>query len=526
MRVPAGRMGGSFAALLLALSPAWSASRAQAQASSGPASELVERARLSRSSRESVFLGASVGLRYRSLVYAEDAAEGPDGRGELRVLVNGRYGLGRGSPLGAAVDLGFVGTAFVPAGPIGDSLASPYDGFDFTRNVRLLGAQLEYRVFGEARGERLSLQAGRLSELELRRGLVLYDGGRARLSLAPGLRLSAYAGRRALLDGERPDGRDALGAVLIAGGQLEAVWGLLGATLAYRFEEVHRPSLRLALDPSELITLGLGGELTLGGREAVGIDGAPAADGPAGRLRVDGRLSTASYRSALGFVTELQLGQDPVSYGRGGRGPSRDELELAARAPISAARLDRLFFGPSPAHLYLDVLAEHWFLDELGVNAGLYGFIPLAEAEHANFRPQVIELYAGPELALGSGLRAGLEGRASFQDPGTTGQVFQLVGAGEQTRLAGRVYAELPLRLGDELVLSARPEVEVSSWSAKSALARVENQAGAAFGLIATLRASLDWRVSVRYGGELLPRVVADGVDYLHDFELWLGGTF
>lgn len=486
-------------------------------------SELARRAALSRTLRESLFLGATLGLRQRSLVYAEDAADGPGGRGELRVLVNGRYGLSSTSPLSVGADLGFVGTAFAPEGPIGDSLASPYDDFSFTRNVRLLGAQIEYRSFDAERNERLSIRVGRLHELELRRGLLMYDGGTARLRLHRLFRLSAYAGRRALLDGERPDQRDEFGAAFVGGGKVEAHFGALYAALAHHFEEVHRPSVRLRFDPTETVRLGLGGELTLGGDAGLEATGE---SGLTGRVRLDGQLSTPSYRSTLSFLTELQVGRDAVSYGRGGRAPSRAEIELAARTPISATRLDRLFFGPSEPHLFVDAQAEHWFVDQLGLIAGVHAFIPVSSEALRSFRPQVLEFYLGPELALASGIRAGIEGRAAFQDPGEGGGAFARSGAGERRRLSTRTYLELPVRLAETLTLVSRPELELSSWSSESALSLVEAQGGAAFGLIVTLASSVDWRVSVRYGGELLPELVSDGVSYLHDLELWLGGTF
>ncbi len=484
---------------------------------------LAERSEIRRTLRESLFLNATAGLRYRGLVYAEDAAEGPDGRGELRLLVNGRYGLETNSPFSLAADLGFVGTAFAPGDPVGDSLASPYDDLSFARNFRLLGAYAEYRVFNAKREERFSARLGRLHDLELRRGLLMYDGGSARFAISEAVRLSAYVGRRVLLDGEMPDQREAFGAAFVIGGAVSAHLGAFSASLQHRFEEVHRPSLRVSFAPTETMQFGLGGELTLGGAEGLEATGD---DGLTGRVRLDGQLSTLSYQSSLSFMTEIQMGRDPMVYGRGGRSPSRAEVELAATTPISAARLDRLFFGPSEPHLFVDALAEHWLLERLALSAGFYAFVPLSTQDLRSFRPQVVEVYAGPELLLGSGLRAGLEGRLAFEDPGEALRIFAAAGSGERRRLSARTYLELPLRIGEELTFVARPEVELSSWSSSDSLASISDQPGAAFGVVATLASSIDWRVSMRYGGELLPEVVRDGVSYLHDLELQLGGTF
>ena len=84
---------------------------------------------------------------------------------------------------------------------------------------------------------------------------------------------------------------------------------------------------------------------------------------------------------------------------------------------------------------------------------------------------------------------------------------------------------EFPRQIGSAKKMTAGLWQSIC-WSSSDFLATLTEQPGAAFGMVATLASSIDWRVSIRYGGELLPEVLSDQVSYLHDLELQLGGTF
>lgn len=484
------------------------------------------RSELRRSVAEYLYLGAQLGFRHRDLVYAEDAAPGPSGRSEVRVFLNGRAESGPGGPLGAYVGLGLVRRLNADMAGIGDPLADAYDDFRFNRNVRLFGAHVEWVGRDDEGAVRLLARAGRLTDLDDRAQLLLFDGALLRLGLGRRASISAYGGRRAVLDGSQPDQREDLRAQAVAGAMFDARFGDVALQLAYRFEDVHRPGLRLSWLPDDNVSLGFGAQVIAGGREAVAFDGAAEETPLAARVRLDGAASTVSGETSGWAVLELQVGRDPRPFGRGGIGPTLDAVRSASGRPIGAGTLDRLFFGPGQPHGFAELGLEHWLLPWLAVQGGAYARQPLGDEAVRSLRPGIVELWAGPEVAVARGQRIGVEGRVAFEDPGEVNRVFAPVGDGVRRFGGLRAWAELPFAVSESWTFALRPEGEGSLWDVAGPLSEADHQLGLAGGLLATLRAGPDFRVAARYGIGSLPAFGGDGVHLVHDLEVWVGGAY
>ncbi len=270
--------------------------------------------------------------------------------------------------------------------------------------------------------------------------------------------------------------------------------------------------------------LALTGEMLLSGG-SIQPAGDERDDGLAGVVRLDGGARTPSGATAVTGWLEAQVGRDPRTFGRGGLGPSAVELERTIGAPISAGTLDRLFLGPELAHVSGELLFEQWIVSELAVDLGVFGRLPLSAADRRSLRPSTLEVWLGPEMLLAGGLRAALEARLSFEDPGASGRVFARDGDGVRRSSSLRLYAEIPLELSEQVLLSIRPEGEAFLFTTSGPLTRAENERGFAAGLLATLRIA-GFSVAARYDVSALPAFGGDGVATIHEIELWLGGTY
>jgi hypothetical protein len=482
---------------------------------------------IDRGLRELLFLDLEIGTRYRRASYDQSATLGPDDQGELRVHIAGSGG-GDGGPLGA-----FVGVDLISrlkeraAGAAPDPFADPYDRFGLERNLRIYGAHAELVLRDERRRVRLAVRAGRLSDLDPRARLLLYDGGRVEVGLGGGLSLTALGGRRATLDAGLADRRDGVAAALVAGGSLIYSAAALRLEAGYRFEDLHRPSATFTAALGEDLHLSGGVEGLIADRPA-DLAGGSAAIDPSSEaaviLRAGGDWRSSALTTALYAEAELQLGRDPRPFGRGGRGPTSADLLSVIGLPLGESRLDRLFFGSEGSTVRGQLLAEHWLWPALGLVGGAFARVPLDGK--SGFFPQRIEVWAGPELAPWPGLRVGLEGRLSLEDPGEPGRIFSLQGDGVRTFTALTLHAEWSVALNEDWRLGVRPEGELSSRATEGPFADTRGQIGVAGGGLITLASASGLRAMIRYGLERLPQLDADGVLLVQAVEGFVGGNF
>ncbi len=499
----------------LACCAAFSAGAPRAASAQTATAETDARAEVRRTLREYLFLDAALGARYRRVSYADGAEVGPNQRGELRLYANGRYQNSADGPLSVYLGFGLVTKAFTSNG-ISDPLIDPFDDFDPLTNLRLLGAHIEYIHRNDERKELFRLRAGRLTDFDQDARFLLFDGLRGSLSLGV-IKLEVYGGRRAVLDRGLPNDRSSAGAQLVTGAFVHAKFADVKVRLGHRFEEIHRPSLKAAWSPSDQLMLSLSGEALIDAREEGEI---------AGIVRLDGVFTTADGLTSITGNILAQLGTDPRPFGRGGLGPSGDEVLAAAQTLEPNGRLDRLFLGSKPAHVRGYAAAEHWLAKNFALNGGVFGRLVLDSEDRSNFVPQFIEGWLGGLISFSSGIAAGLEGRYSFEDPGDLNLLFGNTGDGLRRVGALRAWAELPWMLTRTLNLSFRPEVEGSNRTLESARARAEGQ----WGFSGSILASLVWEggigLALRYGAERLPEFGADGVNLGHTAEIWLRGSY
>lgn len=509
------RAGLSITVLFAALSAA------EAQAQPAPPGA-VARTSTRRTLAEYLFLGAQLGVRQRSLVYTEAGAPGPGGASELRFYLNGRASSGPEGPLGAYLGLGVIGRG---RGGLsvdqGDPLRDPYDDFSLGQNLRLLSAHLEYQHRSDDGPVDLQVRAGRLSNLDGRAMLLLFDGAFAHYQASEVVGVSAFGGRRAALDRGFADQREDLSAQLVGGAAVQLALGDVAVELLHQFEDLQQTRLSAALALGESVDLGLQAQALYGGPKLT--DGsAPFAV----VLRLDGDFGTSDGSTTGYLVLEAQLGADPRVYGRGGRAATLEELQAARGVPIAAARLDRLFFGPDPGHGHAELSVTHWLGSVVGLTAGAFGRTPWTAADRSSLRPTVLELWLGPELALGLGHRLGAEVRLAFEDPGEPGRIFAASGDGQRQQRSARAWAELPFPLTDALVLAVRPEGEIYAWSSEGPTSRLRDQVGFWAGGLFTLGWGGAFRVTGRYGASRLPESIAEGVAWVHDAEVILEGAY
>lgn len=484
------------------------------------------RAALSRSLRSSAFLGAELNARQRSAVYASDAEDGASGRSELRAFV---YGSGDVGPLGLYLGLGAIARFGQPNAMIGDPFADPYDDFEIGRGLRLFSAHVEYAA--ETDGKKtFGIRAGRLTDFDRRSQLLVYDGARLFANVGSSIRLFAYGGRRALLDGGLPDQRTTALSQLVAGAGGIIRTGTVDLHLTYRLEELHRAIAR-GTYRTEALFLDMTVEARLGGTTALDAHDFVFPQeyddlGVALVVRHDGGFSTDSRRLSIDWRAQVQLGRDPVIFGRGGLGAREADLNAALGAPIFRGSLDRLFFGPQPAHVLGEAEAQWWPLDTLVFALGGFTRQPLSAEDRTSIRPGIIEVYGGPEVRLLQQHRVGAQVRYAIEDPGEPGRVFDDFGDGERNSGAILVYAELPFLLSDVWRLALRPEFEARQFSNRGPLATADNQKAFFGGLYAAASMHDDLLIGLRYGAGTMPSFYADGVSLTHDFELTVGGRY
>lgn len=493
------------------------------------AQNLETRQDLRRSLAEYLFLSGQLGFRQRTVAYADDAVQGPGGRSELRFHLNGRYASAPSGGFGAYVGLGVVGR--VPSSIEGDPLRSPYDEFAAQQNLRIFGAHVQYVLDDEDGRSFLSVRAGRLADFDDRARLLSYDGALVELNVTPMISLGVYGGRRAALDGNFADDRTDVAAQLVTGVYALGRFDTLTVRLAHRFEEVQEAGLKVSWDPMAQLGLQLSGQAVFGGRDAVDADVALTGAGDAGPpvavvLRFDGDFSSTSGQTGLYLLSEVQVGTDPRVYGRGGKGFAQPDVDAALRSSLDQARLDRLFLGPRQPHVFAELGFEHWLTPVFGVRAGGYARLPLGDSALRSLQPRTIEAWAGPELATGRGDRVALELRLATEDPGDAERVFVAAGDGERLFGALRAYGEVPILLSEGWAVALRPEVEATVWSTRGPLVEAKNQQSFYGGLLASLKAGPHFRTAVRYGLGTQPDFSADGVQLIHDLELWVGGAF
>ena len=490
------------------------------------AQDAVERATLSRSLRSAAFVGAELDARHRSAVYAEDAEPGPSGQSTLRAWV---YGSGDVGPFGLYLGLGAIARRSQSDATIGDPFRDPYDDFTFGRNVRLLSGFVEYAVRDDDKRRVFTIRAGRLTSFDRSARLLLFDGANLAADFGPA-RLFVYGGRRASLDGGIADGRTDALAQLVAGAGLRLALRAVDVEATYRLEELHRAILRGAWRPTDGLFVDLSAEARIGGRDAIdtyeSVYGVPRDDlGLALVVRHDGSAATTSGSFTVDWRAQVQLGQDPVSFGRGGFGPKDADLQAALGVPLSSATLDRLFLGPQPAHALGDLEVRWWPATAFVIAAGGYTRQPLTEEDRTSLRPGIVEVYGGPEVRVAGQHRVGLEGRLAWEDPGEPGRAFANVGDGERRSGTVRAYAELPFLFG-AWRLALRPEGEATIFSSRGPSSVADNQRSFFGGMAAALSYHTDFYTVLRYGGGTLPAFYADGVDVVHDFEITVGGHY
>lgn len=505
----------SWALVVLSFSPA----SAWAQA---PSATAVARSETRRSFAEYLFLGAQLGLRQRAAVYAEASTPGPSGRGELRFFLNGRGTTGPRGPLGAYLGLGVIGRTPVTATDLaGDPLLDPYDNFAVSQNLRLLSAHLEYQHHPDEGPTDLVVRAGRLANLDGRAMVLLYDGAALRYAPLSFLGVTVFGGRRASLDRGFADQREDLEAQLVAGGAVDLDLDGLRLELTHQYEDLQQSKLSVAWVPSPLLSLGLSAQALYGAAAVV-----EGQSDFATVLRLDADYASEGGATTGYLVLEAQLGTDPRSYGRGGRAPTLAELQSVRGLAIADARLDRLFFGAEPGHGHAELALTHWVLPFFGISGGAFGRSPWSSDDLLSLRPRVLEAWLGPELAFGLGQRLAVELRLALEDPGDSSRIFTTTGDGPRRQQSVRAYAELPLRLGDELVLALRPEGEIYAWSSRGPTSELSGQFGYTAGGLFTLGWGQNLRVTGRYGVANLPDLIADGVSLIHDAEVILEGAY
>lgn len=478
--------------------------------------EAEEKAELRRTAREWLFFDANVGARYRKLYYAEGAAPGSDDRSELRVHVTGRAGSPGAGPLGAYAALGLVGRLKPSiAEDTGDPLADPYDTFEAAQNLRLLGAYAEYASRDERGRARFSVRAGRLSDLDRRASFLLFDGAQAVLQITDAFGLRAYGGRRAILDGDFTDQRSDVPVQLVAGGALEGKLGGVRVEAGYRFEEAHRGSLSADWMLADGLGVGAHAELIAGRGSVSGIVG------------FDGDGRTSDGRFGADWDVEAQIGEDPRPFGRAGLTARPEDISAAMEVPVTEGRIDRLFFGPERSALRARFGAEWFLLETLSLQGGVFARVPFEEEGRSDLRPQVLEVWIGPELSLEGGTEIGAEARAALQDPGSSTLVFAGRGDGERSRGAVRAWAEHGFSFGQDgdWRLSLRAEGEAALYGYSGVYAETANQKSVTADVLAALAMGDLWRVAVRWGIESLPAYLADGVSLGQGVEVWVGGT-
>jgi hypothetical protein len=486
-----------------------------------------ERGTLRRTLREYLFLDATFGGRYRRAVYAEDVAPGPEDRGELRVTVNGSWRDATG-PLGAYVGIALAGR--VPehiTGADPDPFSDPLDRdrLALGRNIRLFGAHAEYVVKDEDRRERAALRLGRLSDLDDRAQLVIYDGGSGRLALSRSITVGIFGGRRAYLDRGFPNQREDAPIELVGGASFDLRSDAFSSELSYRFEEVHRPALRVGFDVNDSTMIDLEVSALISKAAPSLVAGESDEGGTAMIARTGGDFRSAGLETALAWSFEAQLGTDPRSFGRSGLLRSED-IAASTQVPFSEARIDRLFLGPEGSNVRGEISFEHWLAKTFGLTGGVFARVPLGSDAQDSLHPQVIELWAGPELSTWDSNRAGLEVRYAIQDPGPVGRLFGRTGDGVRSWGTIRLFGEIGARLNEELRLAVRPEVEVSTRNTEGPLSRTENLYGFAGGALATIASSSGFDAAARYGIESLPTFDNEGVELVHAVELWIGGSY
>ncbi len=494
------------------------------------AEDIDGRQELRRSLREYLFFNTQLGLRSQTAVYADDSIEGPDGRSELRFHLNGRYLSAPSGGLGAYLGLGVV-RRFGLSDALADPFYSPYDNFQVSQNARLFGAHVQYSLRDERGRPRLLIKAGRLSDFDPQAQLLMYDGLLAELALGSLLKVGAYGGRRAILDGELADQRGGLAAQVVSGLYADADLNTVRIELSHRFEEVQQAGLRVQWTPQS--TLGLTGraQMIFGGDEARITDAtltglATSEAGFATVLGFDGDYSTPSGQTGVYLSSQVQLGVDPRVYGRAGRGPGAADIDAALRVPMSEATLDRLFLGPSQPHILGEFGLEHWFDPTVGFRMGGFARLPLGEAAQRSLQPQVIEGWLGPEFASARGNRISLELRVAQEDPGAVDRIFVSQGDGERLHGALRAFGDVPIRLSSGWALAFRPEIEATLWNTEGPLSVTENQLSYFGGLLTSLRAGPNFRAALRYGLGTQPDFSAQGLSLVHDLEFWVSGAF
>ncbi len=506
----------------MAIATVLSTARADAQ---DAASDAAARATLTRSLRSAAFLGAELDTRYKRAVYAEDAEPGPSGQSTLRASV---YGSGDVGPLGLYLGLGTVARPFSNDPTLGDPFRDPYDDFTFSRSVRLFSAYVEYVGKDEDERKTWSVRAGRLTDLDRTARLLMFDGARLGLNTGPA-EWTVYGGRRAVLDGNFADGATDALAWLVAGAGLKLELGALNLEAAYKLESLHRAIVRGGVAANDWLFLDLSAEARIGGRDVLdAYDAAYGLDrddlGLALILRHDG--SAVGRTVLVDWRMQVQLGRDPVTFGRGGLGPDADDVRAAMGVPLSSALLDRIFLGPQTAHVLGDVEARWWPTTLVALAVGGFVRQPLSADDKTSMRPAIVEVYGGPELRVTEQIRVGAEARFAFEDPGEPGRIFSVVGDGERQRGAVRVYAEVPLEITDGWRLAIRPEGEASVFSTRGPLSETKNQRAYFGGLAAALSYHTDFWVLARYGGGTFPSFFADGLSFAHDLQLTVGGRY
>lgn len=492
------------------------------------AQNLETRQDLRRSLAEYLFLSGQLGFRHRAVAYADDAVQGPSGRSELRFHMNGRYASAPSGGFGAYVGLGVVGR--VPNAVDGDPILSPYDEFAAQQNLRVFGAHVQYVLNDDTGRHFLSVRAGRLADFDDRARLLSYDGAQLQVDINALLSVGAYGGRRAALDGTFADDCTDVGAQLVSGVFAVARFDAFTVRLSHRFEDVQEAGLKVTWDPAPELGLVLASQAVFGGRDAVDTDAALVGLEDTGApvavvVRLDGDYSSPSGRTGIYVLSEVQVGTDPRVYGRGGKGFVQADVDAALRSSLDQARLDRLFLGPRQPHVFAEVGFEHWLTTAFGVRAGGYARVPLGDSALRSLQPRTIEGWVGPELATAGGDRVALEVRLATEDPGDAAQIFVVSGDGERLFGALRVYGEVPFLLSEGWALALRPELEATLWNTRGPLVEAANQQSYYGGLMATLKAGPTFRTAVRYGAGTQPGFSADGVQLIHDLEIWVGGA-
>jgi hypothetical protein len=186
---------------------------------------------------------------------------------------------------------------------------------------------------------------------------------------------------------------------------------------------------------------------------------------------------------------------------------------------------NRLYLGAVDPHLRAHGDTQYWLTSWLALQGGAFTRIILTEEDKDSIRPQVSEIWLGPEIATAKGIRMGLETELGFESAGPE-NLFANTGDAVSRRLGLRAYSEIPFKLASELSVALRPSFLASWTNTDSALSSTENQARYSGGLIAILNWDQRAKFGARYEAEILPELGSSGTQSVHRSELWIEGTY